>query len=309
VSILVVGSANVDYTLSVDRLPTPGETVVAGKFAQLIGGKGVNQAVAAARAGGSVAMLSCVGDDPSGQILRAALETEGIDTDYVSVVPAPSGVAVVMTAAGGDNLIAVAPGANAFLQPSMLHANQFAGKRIVLGQLEIPLEAVLQTSRLARASGCTFILDPAPARSLPAELLASVDWLTPNESEARWLLDLPSGEFDPVAAARRIRTMGVSNVIMKLGARGSLLMCNESDPIYIAAHDVAAIDTTAAGDSFNGAFAVALSEGARPEDAARFASAASALTVTRFGARDAMPYRAEIERLVSSGPRSPTAAS
>jgi ribokinase len=307
VSILVVGSANIDYTLSVDCLPTPGETVLAGQFAQLIGGKGLNQAVAAARAGGSVAMLSCVGDDSSGQMLRAALETEGIDTDYVSVVPAPSGVAVVMTAAGGDNLIAVAPGANALLQPSMLHANQFAGKRIVLGQLEIPLEAVLQTSRLARANGSTFILDPAPARPIPAELLARVDWLTPNESEARFLLDLPGGKIDPVAAARRIRTMGVSNVIMKLGARGSLLMCKESDPIYIAAHAVAAIDTTAAGDSFNGAFAVALSEGARPEDAARFASAAAALTVTRFGACDAMPYRAEIERLVSSGPHSATA--
>ncbi len=307
-SILVVGSANIDYTLSVDRLPSPGETVMAAEFCQVIGGKGVNQAVAAARAGGSVAMLSCVGDDPGGRMLRAALEEEGIAFEYVSAVPAPSGVAVVMTAAGGDNLIAVAPGANALLLPSMLRASQFAGKRIVLGQLEIPLEAVLQTSRLARANGSTFILDPAPARPMPAELLASVDWLTPNESEARWLLDLPSGEIDPVAAAMRIRTMGVSNVIMKLGARGSLLMCKESDPIYIAAHDVAAIDTTAAGDSFNGAFAVALSEGARPEDEARFASAASALTVTRFGARDAMPDRVEIERLVSSGPRSATAA-
>jgi ribokinase len=307
VSILVVGSANVDYTLSVDRLPTPGETVIAGKFAQMIGGKGVNQAVAAAHAGGSVAMLSCVGNDPSGQMLRAALETEGIAADCVSVAPAPSGVAVVMTAAGSDNMIAVAPGANAMLQPSMLHANQFAGKRIVLCQLEIPLEALLQASRLARANGSTFILDPAPGRPMSAEFLACVDWLTPNESEARFLLDLPHGEIDPVAAARKICTMGVSNVIMKLGARGSLLMCKGGDPICIVAHDVAAIDTTAAGDSFNGAFAVALSEGMRPEDAARFASAASALAVTRCGARDAMPHRDEIERLLSLEPRSATA--
>ena len=298
-SILVVGSANIDYTLNVDRLPAPGETVTAEKFAQMIGGKGVNQAVAAARAGGSVAMVCCIGSDSNGQRLRAALETEGIVVDHVSVAPAPSGVAVVMTAAGGDNMIAVAPGANAMLQPSMLNADQFAGKSIVLCQLEISLEATLQASRLARASGTIFILDPAPARTMPRELLARVDWLTPNENEARSLLDLPSGEFDPVSAARGIRAMGVSNVIIKLGGGGSLLLCKDGDPIFIAPHDVAAIDTTAAGDSFNGAFAVALSEGARPENAARFASAASALAVTRCGACDAMPYRTEIKQLFS----------
>ena len=247
-SILVVGSANIDYTLNVDRLPTPGETVMAEKFAQMIGGKGVNQAVAAARAGGSVAMVSCIGDDPSGQMLRAALETEGIVVDHVSVAPVPSGVAVVMIAAGGDNMIAVAPGANAMLQPSMLNADQFDGKSVVLCQLEISLQAVLHTSRLARANGAIFILDPAPASKMPRELLAQVDWLTPNESEARFLLDLPRGEIDPVSAARDIRAMGVSNVVIKLGGRGSLLLCEDGDPIFVGAHDVAAIDTTAAGD-------------------------------------------------------------
>jgi ribokinase len=299
VSILVVGSANVDCTLRLDRLPTAGETVTANSFDQIVGGKGINQAVAAARAGGSVALIACVGDDPNGHMLRTALETETIEIDHLSVVPAPSGVAVVMTVAGGNNLIAIVPGANALLRPAMLRPEQFAGRKIILCQLETPLDTVLRAAELADAQGATFILDPAPARTLPRALLGRVDWLTPNESEARSLLDRPQGEIEPVAAAREIRAMGVGHVIIKLGSRGSLLLGKDDEPIFIAAHDVAGVDTTAAGDCFNGAFAVALGEGARPEDAARFASAASALAVTRHGARDAMPFRPEIDRLLS----------
>ena len=297
--ILVVGSANIDYALNVARLPTPGETVTAEHFRQTIGGKGVNQAVAAARAGGSVAMVTCVGDDPHGQMLRTALVAEGISVEHVSTAHAPSGVAVVMTATGRDNMIAVVPGANALLLPSMLSADQFAGRGVVLCQLEISQETVLQAARLAWASGSVFILDPAPAKALSAELLACVDWLTPNESEARFLLDFPRGELDPVAAATAIRAMGVGNVILKMGGRGSLLLSKGGPPVFIAPRIVEAIDTTAAGDAFNGAFAVALAEGTKPEDAARFASAAAALAVTRPGASDSMAFRPEIERLLS----------
>lgn len=298
--IIVVGSANIDLTLAVDHLPVPGETVTAARFARLVGGKGANQAVAAARAGGDVAMVACVGDDDHGQVLRAALTSEGIVTRHVATVPGASGLAMVMTAAAGDNMIAVVPGANAMLEPSMLDPDQFAGTGSVLCQLEIPMDTVLRASELARARNRSFILDPAPARDLPPALLARTDWLTPNESEARILLGQPQGTFEPAAAARRIRAMGVGNVIIKLGERGSMLLCKDSEPLLIEAHPVAAVDTTAAGDSFNGAFAVALGEGASPEAAARFASAASAITVTRHGAGDAMPRRPEIERMLSA---------
>lgn len=298
-SILVVGSANIDFTLTMDRLPSPGETLMADGFHQIIGGKGVNQAVASARAGGSVSMVACVGEDDYGQIIRKALHSEGIEAVHVFSAPAPSGVAVVMTAASGDNMIAVVAGANAMLLPSMLSADQFSGGSVVLCQLEMPMNTVLRASELARAAGATFILDPAPAQPLPLELLELTDWVTPNESEARTLVGQPKGELDAVAVAREIRGMGAKNVLVKLGARGSLLLGEDGNPIFIAAPAVEAIDTTAAGDSFNGAFAVALGEGANPENAARFASAASALAVTRRGASDAMPFRNEIDRLVS----------
>lgn len=297
--ILVIGSANMDYSLGLTHLPTPGETLLAKDFGQMIGGKGVNQAVAAARAGGSVAMVARIGEDSHGEAVRTALTDEGIATRHVSVADAPTGLAIVMTAVG-DNMIAVVPGANALLRPAMLDADMFAGVRIVLCQLEIPLETTLQAAKMARASGAVFMLDPAPAQALPNELLGHVDWLTPNESEARLLLRQPSGAIEPAAAAARLLAMGVGNVLLKLGGMGSLLQCAGHEPIFIAAHDVAAVDTTAAGDAFNGAFAVALNEGASAQDAARFASAAAAIAVTRRGARDAMPYRPQIDRLLAS---------
>ncbi len=295
-SILVIGSANVDYTLVVPRLPGAGETINADKFERYLGGKGLNQAVAAARAGGSVDLVARIGNDDLGEALLAALVAEGIGVEDVAVSSTPSGVAVVLTAVGGDNMIIVVPGANATLHPSALDAKQFAGKRIVLCQLEIPTTTVLRAAELARAAGATFVLDPAPATLLPRELLAQVGWLTPNETEARFLLNQPHGAIDPLASAFQIQAMGVDNVVMKLGARGSLLLAKNAEPVFIPAIRVQAIDTTAAGDSFNGAFAVALIEGASPLAAARFASAAAAVAVTRIGACDAMPFRGEIDR-------------
>lgn len=299
--ILVIGSANIDYSLGLAHLPAPGETVLAGDFSRVIGGKGANQAIAAARAGGSVTMVACVGEDGHGRTLRAALAAEGIATGHVSTADAPTGLAVVMTARG-DNMIAVVPGANAMLQPAMLDPGMFANVRTVLCQLETPVETALQASRMARQTGGLFILDPAPACPLPSELLGNVNWLTPNESEARVLLGLPPGAIDPAAAAARLLAMGVANVLLKLGGRGSLLLQAGTGPVFIAPHEVRAIDTTAAGDAFNGAFAVALSEGASAPDAALFASAAAALAVTRRGAGAAMAFRPEIEGLLGACP-------
>jgi ribokinase len=300
--ILVVGSANIDLSLGLAHLPKPGETVLAGDIGQMIGGKGVNQAVAAARAGSSVAMVACVGRDGHGQTIRTALETEGIVTKHVSWEDGPTGLAIVMTALG-DNMIAVAPGTNALLRPAALEPGMFAEARLVLCQFEIPLETTIKASKIAREAGAVFILDPAPGVTLPNELLENVDWLTPNESEARILLKQPDGAIEPAEAAAKLIKMGASNVLLKLGSRGSLLQRSGHQPVPIAAYDVDAVDTTAAGDAFNGAFAVALNEGASGEDAARFASAASALAVTRRGAGDAMAYRSEIDRLLASSER------
>lgn len=300
--ILVVGSANIDLSLGLTHLPKPGETVLASDVGQMIGGKGVNQAVAAARAGGSVAMVACVGRDGHGQTIRTALETEGIAANHVFSEDAPTGLAIVMTALG-DNMIAVAPGTNALLRPAALESGMFTGARLVLCQFEIPLETTIKASKIAREAGAVFILDPAPALTLPDELLENVDWLTPNESEARILLKQPDGSIEPAEAAAKLIEMGARNVLLKLGSRGSLLQRSGHQPISIAAYDVDTVDTTAAGDAFNGAFAVALNEGVSGEDAARFASAASALAVTRRGAGDAMAYRSEIDRLLASSER------
>ena len=247
-------------------------------------------------------MVACVGRDSYGQTIRTALQSEGIATNHLFSKVGLTGLAIVMTALG-DNMIAVTPGTNALLRPAMLEAGMFVGARLVLCQFEIPLETTVIASKFARKTGALFILDPAPAMALPNELLENVDWLTPNESEARILLNQPDGVIEPAEAAAKLIKMGARNVLLKLGSRGSLLQQSGHQPVSIAAYDVDAMDTTAAGDAFNGAFAVALNEGASGEDAARFASAASALAVTRRGAGDAMAYRSEIDRLLASPER------
>jgi ribokinase len=294
--ILVVGSANMDLVAFADRLPGPGETLLGGAFQSFAGGKGGNQAVAAARAGGKVAFLGRIGIDIFGARLRQGLQDNGVDTRLLGEVEGASGVAIIMSG-GGNNMIVVAPGANDALTADVIERNAFAGIRFVLAQLETPLEGVVEAARLARAQGATFILDPAPARTLPKELLAMVDWLTPNESEACILLGLKSlGE--PGEMARRLKALGPRGVLLKLGGEGVVVLGNDDKPIAIPAHKVSVADTTAAGDAFNGAFAVALSEGKTPEQAARFAVAAAAISVTRHGAQPAMASRVEINALL-----------
>ncbi len=294
--ILVVGSANMDLVAFADRLPGPGETLLGGAFQSFTGGKGGNQAVAAARAGGKVAFLGRIGIDIFGARLRQGLQDNGVDTRLLGEVEGASGVAIIMSG-GGNNMIVVAPGANDALTANVIDTNAFAGIRFVLAQLETPLAGVVEAARLARVQGATFILDPAPARALPKELLAMVDWLTPNESEACILLGLKSlGE--PGEMARRLKALGPRGVLLKLGGEGVMVLGDDDKPIAIPAHKVSVADTTAAGDAFNGAFAVALSEGKTPEQAARFAVAAAAISVTRHGAQPAMASRVEIDALL-----------
>jgi len=293
-TILVVGSANVDLVVTSKKLPLPGETLLGAAFSSHLGGKGANQAVAAARAGAKVRMLARVGQDAFGDRLLDGLTAEGIDTTSVLRVAAASGVALIVTT-GGSNMIVVAPGANDLLTEDAVRNEYFDGIQCVLAQLEIPLETVQRTAALSRERGAVFILDPAPARSLPDALLGNVDWLTPNESEARILLGVSEQKVDGVAAAREFRRRGVPGVIIKLGDRGIVLCHGENDPITLPALKVSAVDTTAAGDVFNGAFAAALTHGKNPVDAAKFAIAAAGISVRRLGAQSSIPRREEID--------------
>ena len=296
--ILVVGSANMDLVAFADRLPLPGETLLGGAFQSFAGGKGGNQAVAAARAGGKVAFLGRVGNDLFGARLRGGLEEDGVDTRLLGTVEGASGVAIIMSG-GGNNMIVVAPGANDAVTADVIDKSAFAGIRFVLAQLETPLDGVIAAARLARAQGATFILDPAPARPLPVELLSLVDWLTPNESEACGLLGLKD-LGDPVLMARQLKALGPRGVVLKLGGRGVMLLGEDDVPLLIPARKVMVADTTAAGDAFNGAFAVGLSEGRTAQEAARFAVTAAGISVTRQGAQPAMARRGEIDAVMAS---------
>lgn len=289
--ILVIGSANMDLVAFSDRLPHPGETLL-GTFQSFEGGKGGNQAVAAARAGGKVAFLGRVGSDSFGARLRKSLQDDGVDTQFLQDVEGPSGVAIIMSG-GGNNMIVVAPGANQALDRDAVQAANFSGFQFVLAQLETPLAGVVKAAQLAREQGAVFILDPAPARPLPRELLTRIDWLTPNESEAATLLGLTQ-LGNPLAAAKKLKKLGPRGVIIKLGEKGAVLL-GEGEPILIPARQVEAVDTTAAGDAFNGAFAVALAEGKSAMAAVYFAMAAAAVSVTRRGAQPAMPSRPDID--------------
>jgi ribokinase len=295
--ILVIGSANLDLVAFADRLPQPGETLL-GAFHSFEGGKGGNQAVAASRAGGKVTFLGRIGLDLFGARLRKSLQDNGVDTRLLGEVEGPSGVAIIMSG-GGNNMIVVAPGANDHVTEDVITPDCLAGIRFVLAQLETPLPSIIKAARLAREKGIVFILDPAPARALPRELLMHVDWLTPNESEAATLLGVKE-LGDPRAAAKALKALGPRGVVLKLGEAGAVLLEDDAPPVLIQAHKVQAVDTTAAGDAFNGAFVVALSEGKSPAAAVTFAVAAAAISVTRHGAQPAMASRNEIDAFLGA---------
>jgi ribokinase len=299
--ILVVGSSNTDMIVHVPRIPNPGETVLGGEFSTAAGGKGANQAVAAARAGAAVTLIACVGGDIFGQRAVEGFVEEGIDTQHVAHSShSPSGVALIFVSAEGQNSIAVAPGANALLSPAHVRraAEAFRGASALLMQLETPLHTVADAARLAWRQRVPVILNPAPAQNLPDALLRRVWILTPNESEASALSGLTvRDEATAAKAAAKLRQRGASAVIITLGERGAFVADAQNQQL-VGGFKVKAVDTTAAGDVFNGALAVALGEGQSLLDAARFANAAAAISVTRRGAQPSAPSRREIERLL-----------
>jgi ribokinase len=297
-SILVVGSSNTDMVVKSPTLPAPGETVIGGTFFLFPGGKGANQAVAAARLGGYVTFIARIGADIFGAQSIESFKKEGIDCRFIGTDPsAASGVALITVDATGENCIVVAPGANATLTPSeIIRARDAIGEAdIVLTQLEIPLPTVIELTDLAIASGRRIILNPAPACELPDQLLQNVSILTPNEKEAELLTGVRINDTaGALKAAQILFARGVETVIVTLGRAGALLY-DGREPALIPAPKVEAIDTTAAGDVFNGALAVGLAEGMRMTDAVKFANNAAAISVTRLGAQASAPNRGETE--------------
>ncbi|MFJ1883371.1 MULTISPECIES: ribokinase [unclassified Streptomyces] len=289
--IAVLGSTNMDLVAYVERAPGRGETVTGREFRTVPGGKGANQAVAAARAGGEVTMIGAVGDDEYGVRLRSNLEHAGIDTDLLHTVEGPSGTAHIVVDDTGANSIVVVPGANGAvtaLGPGEMAA--IAGADLLLLQLELPLSAVIEGARVAHAQGVRTILTPSPVQPLPSELLDCVDLLIPNEHEAAEL----SGFTDPHASARYLLSQ-VPAVVITLGSKGCLYAARGGEPVVLPAPEVTAVDTTGAGDTFVGTLAVALGERRPVPRALAWASSAAALCVQRPGASTSMPYRTEID--------------
>ncbi|MEK6781002.1 MAG: ribokinase [Bacteroidota bacterium] len=295
--IIVVGSSNTDMVIKADHFPIPGETILGGNFFMFPGGKGANQAVAAARLGGQVTFIAKTGNDIFGEQALNQFRKEGINTDFIITdINQPSGVALITIDDAGENTIVVAQGANGTLTPEDVQkaVREFEHADLVLVQLEIPLEAVVHAVRLAKQFGKKIILNPAPARQLPDELLKELFMMTPNESEAGILLGI---EIKGIAAikdaAKKLYEKGVANVVITLGADGAYIY-NADGGQHITTIKVETVDTTAAGDVFNGALAVAISEGKMLKDAVEFANRAAALSVTRMGAQASAPYRNEI---------------
>ena len=299
-SIIVVGSSNTDMVIQLDRIPRPGETILGGRFVMAAGGKGANQAVAAARAGGDVTFVARVGRDMFGDNALAGFQADGICVDHVfRDKESPSGVALIFVARDGENSIAVASGANGNLSPADVRkARQaIASASVLVMQLETPLATVQAAAEIAVEAGVPVILNPAPACPLPDELLRLVTILTPNETEAELLTGIPvTDETSAERAADNLLARGVGIVIITLGPRGAFVASGEYRGLA-PGFEVEAVDTTAAGDVFNGALAVALAKQQPLVEAVCFANAAAAISVTRLGAQPSAPKRKEIKKL------------
>jgi ribokinase len=295
--IVVVGSINMDLVAHTHQLPVPGQTVIGTGFDTTPGGKGANQAVAAARLGYPVAMVGAVGNDVFGQALLDNLNHSGVHTEAVARIPGPSGVAPILIADNGENSIVVIPGANGKMDPAAIDRQSalIRSAGMVLCQLELPIETVVHTLALCAAAGVPVILDPAPAAPLPDAAFHQITWFTPNETEAAAYLSYQSRTED---AAQQLLDKGLKGVVLKRGAEGSYVAVR-GKAAWVKSFPVQPVDTVAAGDCFNGAFAVALLEGRDPWTAARFASAAAAISVTRHGAQASMPSRAEVDAFLA----------
>ncbi len=297
--IVVVGSSNTDMVIKMDRLPGPGETLIGGEFIMAAGGKGANQAVAAARLGGEVTFIARVGTDIFGQQAIEGFRQEEIHTDFiVQDERYPSGVALIFVDQGGENSIGVASGANGQLSIEDVAAAraEMEAAKVLLLQLETPIETVRYAARTAKEMGVKVILNPAPARALDDELLGNITVLTPNETEAELLAGISiTDDASTREAAARLKQRGVENVIITLGAKGAMVITDEGAQ-QIPTKEVKAVDTTAAGDAFNGALAFALAEDKSLEEAVRFANLAGALSATRMSAQPSMPTLEELQQ-------------
>jgi ribokinase len=308
--IVVVGSVNLDLVATSPRVPAPGETITGQDFSTFNGGKGANQAVGVARLGYPVSMIGKVGDDAFGAQLKRALREPGVDVRAVATAKGSSGVALINIGADGQNSIVVVPGANGDMRPADIRKNAPLLRRagMIMAQLETPLEALEALGAFAHKLKIPFMLDPAPARALPASLLASVTWITPNESETRILCGLDAKEpVTPSTAARCAELLlarGPQNVIIKMGAQGAFLATADGDRRMAGAFPVTAVDSTAAGDAFNAGFAVSLLEGKSALEAARYAAAVAAISVTRKGAQPSMPTAREVKAFLQAASKS-----
>lgn len=300
-NLVVLGSINADHILNLTAFPAPGETVTGNQYQVAFGGKGANQAVAAGRSGARIAFIACTGDDDTGERIRAQLVSDNIDVEPVSTIAGEcTGVALIFVNGEGENVIGIHAGANAALSPALVEAQRerIAQASALLMQLESPIESVLAAAKIAHQHQTTVALNPAPARELPDELLALVDIITPNETEAEKLTGIRvENDDDAAKAAQALHDKGIKTVIITLGSRG-VWASMEGKGQRVPGFRVNAVDTIAAGDTFNGALITALLEQKPLAEAIRFAHAAAAIAVTRKGAQPSVPWREEIDQFL-----------
>jgi ribokinase len=300
-TIIVIGSVNMDLVVRAKRMPKEGESLIGSGFTMVPGGKGANQAVAAARLGSTTHFVGRVGNDMFGTRLKDGLSSCGVNTDHVLVDDGPSGIAMIILNESGQNSIVVAPGANAHCRPEDLRpvAGLFGRADFLLLQLEIPLKTIKAALDMAHAAGLRSVLDAGPAQKVSMNLLRKAHIVSPNETEAFALTDIEVNDVTSARnAAKKLLDGGVETVVMKLGGQGALVVTPDLDE-HVPPFAVDAVDTTAAGDAFTGALAVALADGTDLADAVRFANAAGALAVTRLGAQPSMPTRESVERFMA----------
>lgn len=295
--VVVAGSANMDLVATTPQLPRPGETVLGSEFVMVPGGKGANQAIAAARAGARCAFLGAIGSDSFGVTVRARLAASGVDMSYARTVYGASGVAVIMVDTAGENTIVVTPGANAaFTGLTAEETAAIGAADVLLCQLEIPVATVTAAAQAARAAGTRVVLNAAPAQALPDDLLAAVDLLVVNETEARQVAGADTAEPATLLSA-------VPRAVLTMGAHGAWYGDRDGTRVRVPAFEVPTVDSTAAGDAFTGALAVAWAEGRDLAEAVRWACAAGAACVRRLGASSSLPNRAEIDEVYAAEPR------
>jgi ribokinase len=299
-NIIVVGSLNADLVVRTPRFPQPGETISGEDLLIIPGGKGANQAVAAARQGASTAMVGRVGNDSFGPELLGNLKQNHVDTSHVQTdTQAATGTAIIVVDATGQNSIVLSPGGNGRVTPADINDVPFGDYKLLLLQLEIPVEAVLAAAQRAKENGLRVLLNPAPARFLPDELLSLPDFLVPNESELSLLTDRPVNDIASAeSAAKTLLERGVQNVIVTLGANGALIV-NKHITKHVPSFNVDVVDTTAAGDAFIGGFASALLQEKSIEEAVRYGCACGALAATKFGAQPSLPTKDDVDKFLN----------